>query len=788
MRVILSVLVIVFLIGLLPFNLVLGQHTHDQSVVEKQRPASLSQAIDIPFFDSQPKIDGVYDESEWSHASEVQLGFITRPFENLAPPVNTSVRVYENGTNLFVIFLASDPDPSQIRAFLRDRDGSRGEDLVGIKLDPFNDGRLAYQFFINPLGVQTDSIENEMTGNESASWNGIWESAGAITEDGFVVEVKIPLRLLNFEESDDIKKWGIEFVRFYPRTVTYRLSQVPFDRDNACGLCQMGEATGFKKAKQANNIAVVPTLVLGQNQSRDVAPRGPWDKQRNQELGLDLQWGITPEVTLSGTINPDFSQVEADAAQLNINNTFALFFSERRPFFVENADYFSSVQNLIYTRNINAPDYGAKVTGRVDNHSVGFFVANDQTTGFLVPGNLGSQVVQIEEESINLASRYRYDYSDDLSIGVIGTLRRSDSYQNLVASLDVRYRLSEQDTLRAQFSKSDTKYPAFLQNNFCDNDDCSQDTDLSEAALRTQNSDGFLGQSLRLIYNRNTNDYFINASHTKTDANFRADLGFISSVDLTKSVFGGGYFWRSDTAWWDRIRLNADWDITHNERGELTEKELEGYASIRGDYQTFIEVGTLKRDRVGLRAQGANNLSIIGNTTRFEELSNSFFLGTTPNQTFRYEFFTRIGDRVDLANNRLGDQTYLEHELSLNLGTHMRVEFEYSRSRLAADAAPLFDADLYDLRSTYQLDPRQLFRLILSYSDVKRNQSNYTFDVDSRSKDLGMQLLYSYKVNPLTKFFVGYSQGSIDNDDLTKLTVNNKSVFMKFSYAWLPNI
>ena len=112
---------------------------------------------------------------------------------------------------------------------------------------------------------------------------------------------------------------------------------------------------------------------------------------------MDINWGITPELTFSGTLNPDFSQVEADQAQLNINNNFALFFPAQRPFFVENADYFSSIQNLVYTRNINAPDYGAKLTGRVDKHSIGVFVANDSSTSFLIPGNLGSSVATLQE-------------------------------------------------------------------------------------------------------------------------------------------------------------------------------------------------------------------------------------------------------------------------------------------------------------------------------------------------------------------------------------------------------
>lgn len=775
------------ILSIIVFSLFVLVHSAFANIPEKEQIvlAESSNHIAIPFLNKQVIIDGSYTKDEWAQSENFQLQYITRPFETLPAPVKTEVYVFESGTNLYVLFVATDPDPRQIRAFLRDRDASFGDDLVGVKIDPYNDGRLAYQFYVNPLGVQADSIENEMTGSDSASWNGIWESSGQLTETGFVVEMKIPLRLLNFEESEGVKNWGIEFVRFYPRSDSYRLSHVPFDRNNSCKLCQMGVAKGFKQAKQTNNLAIVPTLVLGQGRSRDLSDSTLWDKQDNQDFGVDVNWSITPEVSLTGTLNPDFSQVEADAAQLNINNTFALFFGERRPFFVENADYFSTNQNLIYTRNINAPDYGAKITGRVDKHSIGFFVANDQTTGFLVPGNLGSSVAQLEETSVNFASRYRYDYTDNLSVGVLSTLRSSDSYQNLVLSLDLRYRITEKDTLRVQLARSDTDYPDFLQADFCEND-CQQQDDFSEAALRTQNADGFAGQSMRVFYDRETDNYYINARHTKTDADFRADLGFVSTIDTRKSVIGGGYNWRKADSWWNRIRLRSDWDITHNESGELIEKEFEGYVSIRGNWQTQVEVGTVKRDRVGLRDNPAS-LAISGNTTRFSEMSHSFFLRTTPNQLFSYRMFVRKGDRVDLANNRLGDQSYFEHEVELNLGKHFRFEIEQTRSRLDANNQALFDAQIYDMRGTYQFDPRQFVRLVVSYSDVDRNQSNYIDDVDANSRNIGLQFLYSYKVNPLTKFFVGLSHGATDNDDLVKLTANNQSVFMKFSYAWLPD-
>lgn len=748
--------------------------------------AHIPNPVSIPFLQQQVSIDGSLDDQEWHGAKELELNFVTRPFPEQSPSVRTKAFAFENGTDLYVAFIAYDPNPDEIRAFMRDHDKGFGNDQVGVKIDPYNDGRLAYQFFVNPFGVQSDSIQNGMTGGESESWDGIWESSGRITEEGFVVEMKIPLRLMNFEETEGQKLWGFEFVRFRPRSVSYRFSNVPFDRDNSCALCQMGEAVGFAKAEQTNNLAVVPTIVLGKQQSRDPIAQTDWQDDSSFEPGVDVKWNVTPEITLSGTLNPDFSQVEADAGRLTLNNTFALSFGERRPFFVENADYFSTFKNLIYTRIINAPDYGAKVTGREDEHSFGVFVANDDTTNFLIPGNLGSRVARLDEKSLNFAGRYRYDYSDDLSLGMLSTIRHSDSYNNAVVSVDFRYRLNQNDSFKGQFTRTQTEYPEFLQSMFCSNG-CQQKEDYSEIALRTEETDKFSGQSSHIFYDRNTEDYFIYANHRRVNAGFRADLGFISNIDSTKSVLGGGYFWRNQDSWWTQITVKGDWDITHNYNGELLEREIEAKASIEGAYQSKIEVEALKRSLVGQR-HDPSSLAIDGNTSLFEEVSHAMFFKTSPSEVWSFDVFTRKGDRVDYANNRLGKQTFIKKALQLNLGIHFRLELQHRHSRLEADEQPLFSAHLYDLRSTYQFDPKQFLRLVVSYSDVDRNQDNYSFDVQQNSRDLGLQLLYSYKVNPLTKLFVGYSQDAFDNDDLNSLKANNRSVFMKLSYGWLPAI
>jgi len=762
-----------------PLFLLCGFCTH---VFAQSSQLSVNQH-DIPNLSGTVTVDGELNESQWQQAIRIELNVVTRPFENTLPPVNTEVLIFEDGETLYVAFKAKDVEPEKIRAYYRDRDSIWTDDIVGLTLDTFNDRRLAYQFFVNPHGIQADSIINEMSGDESDSWDAIWQSAGKIVEQGYQVEIAIPLRVMNFVESDSKKTWGAEFIRFYPREDRLRISNSPRDRNNACDLCQIGEVKGFKQAKQGKNIAVVPSVVLGKARNRSLGDAEPWQDSDNIDAGLDLKWGITPEVSLQATLNPDFSQVEADSAQLSINNTFALFFNEKRPFFLENADYFSTNFDLVYTRNINAPDYGSKVTGRVDNHTFGLFVANDENTTFLVPGNLGSDIAQLDHKSNNMALRYRYDVSDELSVGWTNTLREAGDYHNYVYSLDTKYQISPQDTLRVQVLKSDTAYPDDLYKEFCDKE-CANNSDYSEAALRLKKDQAFTGSAYRINYDHQQRNWDFWSMLQSRDANIRTDLGFGTLADRQQKVIGGGYNWYSENSWWNKIRVNGDWDISHNDDGELLEKESEMYVSMSGQLQSYFQVAYLDRERVGLR-HDPSQLLIKGNTDLFNESFVTLYGEMRPISPLYLELFMRFGDEIDFDNNRLGKQTEITPTIAWSFGQHLQVNLTHVYKKLEIQNDTLFRANLSDLRITYQFNQRQFLRLIAIYSNISRNSALYNFEVERQSKHLGGQLLYSYKVNPLTKFFIGYANAAEQNDVVSGLNSIEQSVFMKLSYAWL---
>ncbi|MDC2888011.1 carbohydrate binding family 9 domain-containing protein [Psychrosphaera algicola] len=730
----------------------------------------------------------------------------------MSAPVKTEAFVYENGDTLFIAFKAYDPDPSKIIANLTDRDSNWNDDRVAVKIDSYHDHSLAYQFFINPLGTQADAIENELTKNESPAWDGIWEAAGQITDFGYQVEIAIPLRILNFDDSLDIQHWGMEFVRFYPRDTQMRISNAQMSQDNNCWICQMPIERGFSGAKQGNNLTAIPTFVTGKTKSRDLSETNDWSEESNSDVGLDVKWGITPDITLNATLNPDFSQVEADSGQLNVNNTFALYLQEKRSFFLENQDYFDTPVNLIYTRNINAPDYGAKITGKSGDHSFAAFIANDKTANIITPSNLRSSGYSIEQDTLNSAFRYRYAVNKELAVGVVSTIRDNDDYHNEVLSFDTKYQPSPQDTVNFQIIRTNTEFSEVgLSDVFDYFSDTSTDehTNITTFNFGEQYLRAFSVNSsdlaYRIQYTHENRDWYFNVRHEDIGENFRADLAFIDTVDRTMSVIGGGYVWRGDDDdWWSRFRINGDIDITHNQDGELLEQENEFNINFNGPKQSYLRVGFLGRDRVGARtnnelvyshdnpviidAQSAQDyLAIDANTDMFYEKNINMWGEFKPTSNLWLGNYFKKGKAIDYANNRISDQLVLEPNISWNINTHLKSQIRFEYTRLDHEGDNVFTAKLLDLRNTYQFSIKSFLRLSLVYTEIDRNLSKYVDpgDRNENFRRLSAQLLYSYKINPQTLFFVGYSEAGKDNDSLTNIKSDNRSVFMKLSYAWL---
>lgn len=719
----------------------------DRSLQERKAP------LDVPRASSEITIDAVLNEPAWQGARRTTLDYETWPAENVPARAETEAFVTYDDENLYIAFIAHDPDPSQIRAYLSDRDRMFDDDFVGVILDTFNDERRGFEFFVNPLGVQGDLFKDDIQGTEDSSFDAIWDSAGRITDSGYIVEMAIPFRSLRFRNGGGAQVWGIEFTRIYPRGERHQFRAYRADRDLACYLCEFQKYRGFAGVDPGNNIELTPTVTALRTESRPEYAQ-PFDPaETDVEPGLDFSWGITPNVIFNATLNPDFSQVEADSAQLDVNNQFALFFPERRPFFLEGQDLFDEAFSLVYTRNVADPDYGAKITGKEGDHAFGAFFTDDRVTNLIFPGPQGNDFESFDMATHNAVARYRHDLGNNSTIGALATRREGDGYRNTVQAADIFYRLTDSDRLTAELAASQSEYPLTI----------AQDFDQPLGA--------FSDNAWHLEYERNKREYFLVARHTDIGEDFRADLGFLPQVGYRKTVAGAGYFWHGEEGdWYRRLRVSGDYDFTFDQHGQELERELEAYVGMNAGMQSYVELGAVRRRQ------------FYDGVTYYQTL-NSFYGEMRPNGALAFGGYARRGDAIDFANSRPGTEFRIEPWVDLRLGRHFAVNLNYRFQTMDVAGGRLFTARVAETRATWQFSTRMFLRWISQYRDVDRDRSLYIDDVDARSRGWANQLLLSYKINPRTLVFAGYSDGleAIDGDPLE---VQQQTLFLKLSYAW----
>ena len=699
-------------------------------------------------------VDGVLDEPAWQHAAVVELKFETRPKENLPPDVATETLLTYDANYLYVGFRAHDPEPSAIRAHLSDRDRAFSDDFVGIVLDTFNDERRAFEFFVNPLGVQMDMFMDDVSGNEDDSWDAIWLSAGKVTETGYAVEIAIPWSTLRFPRTDGAQTWGFDALRFYPRSQRARISSHPLDRNISCYLCQESKMTGFSGVTPGRNVELAPTATAARTDLREGFPQGSFTEgDIDSELGLTAKWGITPSLTLNAAINPDFSQVEADAAQLDVNNQFALFFPEKRPFFLEGADFFSTPFQAVFSRNVADPAWGAKLTGKEGKNAIGVFAARDDRTNLLFPGSNGSSATTLDMETDDAVLRYRRDLGKSSALGVLFTGRDGGNYRNHVAGIDGRYRMNDSDVFRAQFLRSQTEYPAAVVKDF---------------GTRQDNA-------YWISFDHNSRDWFSYARYEDVGRDFRADMGFMPRVDYTFKLAGLGHVWNGNWNGYTRASLGGDWDRREDQRGQLLEEEWEFVSEINGPLQSYISLDAGWRDQVF-------------NEVKFFERFYSTYYEIQPTGDLFLSLNLRLADEIDFVNTQAGDVVGIEPTVRYNLGRHLKATLSHVYQKLDVEGGNLFTANLTQLSTVYQFNVRSFLRAILQYTDISRNPALYKPEagpIDEHTERLFSQLLFSYKLNPQTVLFVGYSDNSRGNERID-LTRADRTLFVKLGYAWVP--
>jgi len=744
-------------------------------------PATFTPNKDLVFqigrASDKPKIDGKLDDPIWASAVKLENFSEISPGENVEPAVSTEAMFTYDDDNLYVAFVCYD-DPTGIRASITDRDAIFRDDYVGIMIDTFQDQQNAYEFFVNPHGIQGDL---RRTGhNEDSSYDAVWYSGGEINGDGWTAEMSIPFRSIRFPDASS-QDWGLHVIRTRPRDSREQHSWVPISRDETCLFCSAGSINGLNGISQGKNLEILPYVVGSQASYLEDTedPSSAYiEEPGNTAAGLGVKYGITSNYTLDFSYNPDFSQIESDAAQIDVNTTFALFFPERRPFFQEGADIFDTGINTVYTRSINDPIMAGKITGKSGRTTVGYMAARDENTPYIVPFEESSEYA-VDGRSYSNIVRVKRDVLEDSFFGLIATDRRNETNggANTNLGFDTEIRFLENYRFRGHVQGSYTKEP--------------NDTTLSEefADIRFGdknqydsffNGEEFAGHAAELSFGRDAKHWNFWTWYEDYSPTFRAENGFVSSNNNREIGLWTGYMIYTDEGrFTELIQPQFNWGREYNYDGLLKDEYIQPNIWIRFRKQTRLWAGyVMSHERfAGVHVEGIRRIQ--GNI-------NTDFSGFLSGGVWAAVGHSLVRDEED---PRLGNQRSLELwgtlkptsqvRLALTFQSFRMTELESHVHPVSGDRVHAND-EIYDVyigraRLTYQFTRNLFVRVVTQYVD-----SDDLIEVDP---------LLSYKLNPFTVFFLGSSHnftqfetGIPGQEPAYKQT--DRTYFIKFQYLF----
>jgi hypothetical protein len=505
------------------------------------------------------KIDGQLDDAGWYRAARADHFAEHQPGDQTKPPVETAAFITYDESKLYVSFVCFD-DPGSIRASYADRERVYDDDNIALLLDTYGDAAWAYTMNVNPYGVQADALWSPNIGQDSG-FDLVWESAGAVTDSGYQVEMAIPFAALRFPNREQ-QTWKMDFYRNHPRETSRAYSWAAYDRNEQCWPCQWGTVTGIEGVTPGKGIELISAWVgqQGGNLTRTMVAGAETDGLRSGSyqygfdydkalgaLSLGGKYSLSSNITVEATYNPDFSQIEADAGQIDVNTTFALFYPERRPFFQEGSDLFRTLFNSYYSRTINDPVFAAKVTARGSRTGFGYLVARDENSPITLPFEEFSDYLLAGKSTVNIL-RLRQSLGSSAHAGMIATHRIFDEggSGSLIAA-DGRVRFAPTLNLDYQLIAAHTAEadnPSFTQSNrfnYLQTEYLGDDS--VTAAFDGESYWGHGGLAVLRWWTRTWNAAI---NYWEVSPTYRADNGFDPKINRRDFTFTAGYQHRPD--------------------------------------------------------------------------------------------------------------------------------------------------------------------------------------------------------------------------------------------------
>ena len=719
-----------------------------------EMPDSARPVLHAVRIESNVKLDGRLDDPRWMTAPPVTLEYEIQPGENTPAPQKTFARILYNSDYVYFGFDCRDTEPGAIRAHISDRDKIFDDDFMVILLDTYGDYQRTYEFCVNPYGIQADLMRTGT--NEDDSFDTVWETAAAMNKEGWTAVMAIPFKSIRFPASAG-QKWTLVIGRVYPRASRALLSWTPIDRNNPCLQCQGGYVLGISGVQSVSSVEILPYAVVQQSGqvADDSDPASPFENGKPMgRVGGSIRYSPTPDLTAEAVVNPDFSQVESDATQISVNSTFALFYPEKRPFFLLGADMFQNQTQTFYSRTINNPIGGARAIGKSGSFSFSYLAAVDRNTPYIVPGEEGSDVVESDVHALSNIARGRFDFGNETYVGGMVTTRNSTDAHNYVCGIDWNYKFLGNNAFRGEVFVSDTKE---LNDPGLFSDTRQFGSTGHDAAF---NGEQYTGSGTYVALRHDGRDYSANIQYQDRSPTFQAQDGFVPSNDTRIAMFSQWYSFYPNSALVDTWAPEIDAGIHYNHDGVKKEQwvlpniyvQFKAQTSVNAMYflvndELFrgVQFRNIHRVAFNFNSRAVNVLSLYGNLS-----------------------FGRFINRSDAPALGTGHTIYLTAMIKPT--SQFQIELDYSRARLEdVDTGELF-FDGYIARTVciYQFTPEFLVRLIGQY-----DQFNQKIDIYP---------LFSYKLNPYTIFYAGSTYSLTDFGPPYGTNQTVRQYFLKLQY------
>ena len=702
------------------------------------------------------KLSGKLDDPQWFNALPVELKYEVMPGENIPARQRTVAMVLYDQEYIYIGFRCYDSIPGSIRAHLTDRDKIFSDDYVIVTIDTYNDYQRGFEFAVNPYGIQGDLLLMGV-GSEDPSYDMVWQSAASLNDKGWTAEMAIPFKSISFS-PDTTQNWTIALLRCFPRDNRYLLTWTPLDRNNPSYLAQGGTLTGLEGIKPGYSLDLMPYTMVQQSgaKSDPDEPSSPISRGSvKARFGGGIQYSPGPNISLNAVINPDFSQIESDADQVSVNTTFALYYPEKRPFFMSGMDLLQTP--MYYSRTINNPSFATKVNGKAGKLSYIALGAFDRNSGITVPGEEQSNTVESGSDSYVGVGRARYDLGKENFIGALWLSRNFESAHNYVGGLDWNFKFWKNWYWSGELFLSETRE---LNDTILFKSTRTFGSTGHDAGF---NGENYLGTGMHLALMRDGRNYSFTLVQNNFSPTYQTYNGMFPEVNGRNSYMQHSYTIHPNKKVIKSASIFASSSLLFNYDGVFKEFVIQPGFSVTTIGQTRLNTSYMAVNRERFRGFLFNGVNRF--TFNFRSAPVKGLVVSMNGQAGKFIYRT--------STPELGKGYNLTTSLELEPTSRLKTSFNWTTARL------------HDMHQNTEFYNGQILRNITTFQFTKKLFLREITQYNTFSKTFSIYPLLSYKFNAFTMFCAGMTQDMLnyDQEDFNFKT-SGYQYFVKLQYLF----